>query len=938
MILTFSFNIPGVLYFKFLFLPIALHKQKVNSMHRGLILFLFLFFLCDLSKGQTTAELNRYKDNYILIVNSHSDDDTWENTFAAHLRKRLNQKFPHLAVKIDYVATNKRNSMIASHYAMQGIFLQNRIRPAVLVILGDEGWMSYRKMRLGSWRKVPVVLCHVQKNILKDYAVFFENYCVEKSQLIPVDSSRGEIKVTGIYEESGVKPTLALIQKLFPDTRELVFISGKIYSDEYVLEELRQILACHYPEIKLNVYEDSVVNTDTLAQIFNHFSPHTVLLCKDWHTKWINGQQADPAFAALFGQNFPVPVFTLEEVDALKEAVVGGCFLSQPAYVEEVADYVSRIIQGENVVSLPFRSFGDRKVYLNEKAVLHFGLKPFLPPGDQIVYYNVAPGFFEKYQRGILIGFFCICIGLIVGFIYIRDRSNRKELEAAYEQYKKLYAEFGIVYENMPVGLFLLDADGKLLRKNPVVETWEKNHGFLEKMGDFFHSPLCGEEICQKIKNRIPVDETISWKQKEGMEFYFFRMIIRYIEEKEGNTFRILLMLMDTTAIFKERIKKEKIWNVFEFAMEAAFLGVAEYNLLDSSGFATHSWYRNLSREKRSDFTDIYQNVWKEDREKLLRFIEQVRRGEQDFYFDVVRVLRSDHKISWLRYLIQLIEYAPEKGRIIVAELNLNVDKQKQRELELTEALRKVKESEQLKSAFVANMGHEIRTPLNAITGFADLLVNSTDQEEKQQFAALIEENTATLLRLIGDVIDLSKIEAGTIDFSFTETDLNDLLQSIVAETRLKANLGKVNILFEEKQEYCFMVTDRIRLKQVISNFVSNALKFTLEGEIRIGYRLEAEQLYIYVADTGIGIPKARQSEIFDRFVSLSAHVSGYGLGLSIARSIVCCLKGKIGVDSEEGKGSTFWCSFPLDVAKVTTVSGESKPRISNNANSLAED
>lgn len=894
-------------------------------MYRVLILFLFFPVLCKVSAGQTTAELSRYKDNYILIVNSHSDDDMWEYTFARKIRQRLNQLFPDKAVKVDYVATNKRNSMIASRYAMQGIFLQNRIRPAVIVFIGDEGWMTYRKMRLGAWRKVPVVLCNVQKEILKDYAVFFEEHSVKDSQLIPLDSSRGEIKVTGIWEEGNVKPTLALIQKLFPDTRELIFISGNIYSDEYTVKEVQQTLCRLYPELELKVYKDNIVNTDTLTRIFNHLPPHTVVLCKDWYTKWVNAQQENVSFASLFSRKFPVPIFTLKEVHALNDVIVGGCFLDQDAYTEEVVDRISWILKGEDAGSIPFTSFGEMSIHLNEKAIRHFGLSPHLLPSDRIVYYNIPPGFFKKYQRYILIGLLCICIGLIVFFIYMRDRSNRKELWLAYEQYKKLYAEFSIIYENMPVGLFLLDAKGKLLRKNPAVIAWENNHPLLLGVENFLDSPLCEKKIRQKIENRIPVDETITLKQKDEKEFYFFRMIIRYIEEKESNTYRILLILIDATNIFKERTKKEKIWNVFEFAMGAAFLGVAEYNLLDGSGFATDSWYRNLSREKRNDFIDIYQNVWREDRDKLLGFIEKVRKGEKDFYFDIIRVLRSDHKISWLRYVIQVIEYAPEEGRIIVAELSSNIDRQKQRELELTEALRKIKESDQLKSAFVANMGHEIRTPLNAITGFADLLVNSTDREEKQQFAALIEDNTATLLRLIGDVIDLSKIEAGTIDFSFTETDLNDLLENIVAETRLKANPKNVNVLFQEKQEYCFITTDRIRLKQVITNFVSNALKFTLEGEIRIGYRLQDKQLYIYVADTGIGIPKARQTEIFDRFVSLSTHVTGYGLGLSIARSIVHHLKGEIGVDSEEGKGATFWCRFPVEIVEVTTASEKSR-------------
>lgn len=238
-------------------------------------------------------------------------------------------------------------------------------------------------------------------------------------------------------------------------------------------------------------------------------------------------------------------------------------------------------------------------------------------------------------------------------------------------------------------------------------------------------------------------------------------------------------------------------------------------------------------------------------------------------------------------------------------------------ELEVSEgALREAKdraeESSRLKSAFLANMSHEIRTPLNAIVGFSSLMVDTEDMEERRQYMDIVEENNDLLLQLISDILDLSKIEAGTFDFTEREVDVNLLCEDIVLAMRMKAR-PNVEILFDRHLPECRIMSDRNRLHQVISNFVNNALKFTEEGNIRVGYdQLDEAHLRFYIADTGIGIEPEMQNEIFERFVKLNSFVHGTGLGLSICRSIVEQLGGEIGVDSEPEKGSCFWFTLPI--------------------------
>lgn len=233
-------------------------------------------------------------------------------------------------------------------------------------------------------------------------------------------------------------------------------------------------------------------------------------------------------------------------------------------------------------------------------------------------------------------------------------------------------------------------------------------------------------------------------------------------------------------------------------------------------------------------------------------------------------------------------------------------------ERKLRLAKEEAEESNRIKSAFLANMSHEIRTPLNAIVGFSSLLVQGENPEEREQYMAIVEENNELLLQLISDILDLSKIEAGTFDFVKQELDVNQLCEDMVRTMKLKARPG-VEVVFDHRLPECIIVSDRNRLNQVIANFMNNAIKFTSTGSIRLGYgQAETNLLRFYVADTGIGIIQEKQAEIFDRFVKLNSLVHGTGLGLSISKSIVEQLGGTIGVESESGKGACFWFTLPV--------------------------
>ena len=272
-----------------------------------------------------------------------------------------------------------------------------------------------------------------------------------------------------------------------------------------------------------------------------------------------------------------------------------------------------------------------------------------------------------------------------------------------------------------------------------------------------------------------------------------------------------------------------------------------------------------------------------------------------------------------LVFLLMILLFLFRTNRLKDMLMN-SLQQQKIVESELRVAKEKAEESDHLKSAFLANMSHEIRTPLNAIVGFSGLLAMAENYEERDEYINIINNNNELLLQLINDILDLSKIEANTLEFVYSDIDINQLLCDIEQTSRLKAADG-VQVSFVEKLPHCIIRTDKNRLSQVVTNFINNAIKFTKEGSIYFGYKHKENNLYFYVSDTGCGIDKDVKDSVFQRFVKLDSFAQGTGLGLSICQMIVHKLGGEIGVDSELGEGSTFWFTLPDTVIEESHVS-----------------
>ena len=267
--------------------------------------------------------------------------------------------------------------------------------------------------------------------------------------------------------------------------------------------------------------------------------------------------------------------------------------------------------------------------------------------------------------------------------------------------------------------------------------------------------------------------------------------------------------------------------------------------------------------------------------------------------------------------IVRLLITNPDPGASPLLLIMLNdITEQRQDQL----ALMKVQEADKMKNAFIANMSHEIRTPLNAIVGFAHLVTETTNASEQREYFSIINKNCDLLLKLINDILDLSKIESGRLNYNVSEVELRDICQEAYVVQSLKMTSDVALLYNSVAMPSVRLWIDPHRVEQVLLNLLSNAIKFTSKGFISLFYEVEDMFVRVSVMDTGIGISEEKLESVFERFVKLDDFYQGAGLGLPICKMIVEQLGGEIGVRSELGKGSTFWFTLPLVVTDKAVV------------------
>ena len=494
---------------------------------------------------------------------------------------------------------------------------------------------------------------------------------------------------------------------------------------------------------------------------------------------------------------------------------------------------------------------------------------------------------------------------------------------AAYQALQYSERLLSNIFKYLPIGIELYDMDGVLVDLND--KELEMFH--IEKKEDvlginIFDNPIFPKEMKERLKKNEDADFTFRYDfskvgsyyqntQKQGTIDLMTKVTTLY--KSEHQPINYLLINADKTETTVAYNKIQEFEEFFELVGDYAKVGYAHFNILSGHGYAQKSWYRNVGEADETPLSDIfgtYRHFHPDDRALLIRFLDDARKGLTTQLSKEMRVLREDGIYTWTHVNLLVKKYAPQDRIIEIISINYDITELKRTEEMLVKARDKAEASDRLKSAFLANMSHEIRTPLNAIVGFSSLLTSTENAAEKELYNSLIGHNNKLLLNLINDVIDLSKIESGYLELRPDWVNLTELLDESVAEYAHQVPSG-VELLTNYPAHDSLVELDKLRIKQILSNFLSNALKNTTTGHVEVFYEVDHQSVRIGVKDTGRGIPQNMLEKIFERFEKLDSFAQGAGLGLPICKLIVEKMNGRILVDSQLGIGTTFIIELP---------------------------
>ena len=509
---------------------------------------------------------------------------------------------------------------------------------------------------------------------------------------------------------------------------------------------------------------------------------------------------------------------------------------------------------------------------------------------------------------------------IIYGISEVQDGPDMASAYQALQYSERLLSN---IFKYLPIGIELYDMDGVLVDLND--KELEMFH--IEKKEDvlginIFDNPIFPKEMKERLKKNEDADFTFRYDfskvgsyyqntQKQGTIDLVTKVTTLY--DSEHQPINYLLINADKTETTVAYNKIQEFEEFFELVGDYAKVGYAHFNILSGHGYAQKSWYRNVGEAYETPLSDIfgtYRHFHPDDRALLIRFLDDARNGLTTQLSKEMRVLREDGTYIWTHVNLLVKKYAPQDRIIEIISINYDITELKRTEEMLVKARDKAEASDRLKSAFLANMSHEIRTPLNAIVGFSSLLTSTENAAEKELYNSLIGHNNKLLLNLINDVIDLSKIESGYLELRPDWVNLTELLDESVAEYAHQVPSG-VELLTNYPAHDSLVELDRLRIKQILSNFLSNALKNTTTGHVEVFYEVDHQTVRIGVKDTGRGIPQNMLEKIFERFEKLDSFAQGAGLGLPICKLIVEKMNGRILVDSQLGIGTTFIIELP---------------------------
>ena len=893
---------------------------------------LLLFFLCFISITPILAQRDHIDiSNYILCINSYAESSPWSNRIISTVSEYV-QKNPKLALYAEHMTTLMiDNDTILGEFKNMISQKYEHHRPRLLILLGSPSLLlrdEYREL----WGDIPIVLCSEEKFIgPKDTYIYKQP--ITQAERIPVSQLADPYNLVLLYSNLYLRENIQLISHIIPDMKKFMFIGDEREINQTNNLDIQIKLKAINPDIEYQYITPQKMTTNQLLDSLYRIDPNTTgILFASWFYKTtFAGNTSLISNAHKLIVTTTAPIFTLNMADITEEngGMIGGYTYNQKHYSQQLIHTISEILAGKQAREIPFYMPSDGAPIINYTILLRKGFSPSMCPLNTH-FLNKPPGFWKQ-NKYFIMGTLSFMILLAIVFFYrihslnCIKKAQQKEIDAM-ANYKNLVNNMPILYmqeevvadqNGIPVELIYRNVNAhfekNFFRKEEVVGK-KASEIFPESMPDFLHFTQ------------------IALSENKVITFpYYFKKIDTFYDivlkaNRQNNM--IDVFCLDSTELHKAQQKLSTINNKLAMSLDVANIVPWKWDLRSKTILCDINKPIELSTQGKEITEEqlavpdhqYFSKIFKEDRKRVEQAYQNLIEGHSEKVKEEYRIVSTQkgfHRIEWVEAQAA-VETRDENGKpLTLVGSSLVITERKKMEMELINAKDRAEESNRLKSAFLANMSHEIRTPLNAIVGFSGILASTEEEEEKQEYVSIIENNNTLLLQLISDILDLSKIEAGTLDLHYSNVEINDLMRDLENSCQLKLKSDAVKLEFVAPAEPCFAHIEKNRLSQLIINLVTNAIKFTVQGSIRFGYERQNDELYFYVTDTGCGIPQDKQESVFGRFIKLNSFAQGTGLGLSICQTLVDHMGGKIGVESEEGNGSTFWFTLPYKQAET---------------------
>ncbi len=899
---------------------------KFILLYRKFYLLCIMFHICLPFYGNAIPPKEQ---KFLLVINSYNGNAPWSQHLITSVLLQISQMPEVDARVVNMDGTLIRNDSLYKA-TEEEIFRRclNR-KPDYLLLIGNMSF-NLRDRICQEWGDIPMVLV----GNLSTYAplpYYFTGRSVNMTdeEVIPLTTLRGKYNFTFIEAPIRYKETVDLMVQLLPQMKKLVFVADELYLNQRLDRLIQSYIASRYPGLlyeRLTAYEG---NDNLLQKYLQTKDPSKGLL----FSTWFYDRKSLLNESSLVSGDFRMvassgyPVFALRNDYVTEDGFLGGCFYDANKVKQNIISAIHRIIvHGESARNIPFAYSDSRQPVFNYQQMMLDDIPLDRCPEGSIIL-NMPPTFWQQYQWQIICGLILLTAATVIYLLVYIAQRKRIALLSTYD----------VLIRNMPVfymqgkvtfGTANEVKDVDVLMGNTLFQhVYDKNKEEMKKDSVFYKKYI------------IPFTELLFQEKKSISFLYYFKesekfyeIILCHSREKD----KIDIFGMDITTRHQAEKALSETNKKLEMTLSVAHIIPWRWNLIDNtiaceSGRILH----HIGFGKQSNTNDkvhiihaeeYIHRIHPDDKKQVLKAYETLANGTLRSVRTEFRVLtqvsENEQRTDWIEVNVMVDQVDKDKKPVSLLGSLLLITARKQQEQALIAARERARESDRLKSAFLANMSHEIRTPLNAIVGFSNLLCSTESEKEKKEFVDIIENNNQLLLQLISDILDLSKIEANTLDFNYQVVDLNEVFKNVENVIRprlqpgviLNMNLGATD---------CHVYTERNRLSQVIINLLTNACKFTSQGSISYGYEIHDTELYISVRDTGPGISKEDQEKIFERFAKLNSFVQGTGLGLSICQNIVKKMGGRIGIESEgKNKGSNFWFTIPYQPRK------EEKPTV----------